>query len=113
MKLTDSTLLEMLLSTSDIMTLRQVLNDLLSGPAAIEELGLRLREAPLHIWDKSIVSTRGSQLVGVLKVIGLVGSTWVKQSVRIWKRQYSRGLKWVTMGLMVTYPAEEHPCHYR
>lgn len=65
----------MLLRTSNIMRLREILNDLLSGPAAMEQSSLRLRETPFHIWDKTIVGTRSSELVRILEINGLVCST--------------------------------------
>lgn len=75
-KLTNSTLFEMLLGTGNVMALRQILNHLLSGPTTREKLSLRLRETPLDIRNKTIVSARGPELIRVLEVIGLVGSTW-------------------------------------
>lgn len=88
MKLTNGTLLEMLLSTSNIMTLGQILNHLLSGPTTREKLRLRLRETPLDIRNKAIVSARGPELIRVLEVIGLVGSAL--KSDRISKRPFSK-----------------------
>lgn len=74
-QLTDSPLLQMLLGTGDVMALRQILNDLFTGPAAVEQLCLTLREAPFHIGDEAVVSAWGAELIWVLQVDGLVGSS--------------------------------------
>lgn len=72
---TDSTLLQVLLGTGNIMTLGEILNDLLARPATREQSGLRLREAPLDIGHEAVVSARGAQLIRDLEVDLLVGTT--------------------------------------
>lgn len=72
----DSAFLQMLLGACNIMTLGQVLNDLLPRPAAWEQPSLRLRKAPLDIGHKAIISAGSAELVWVLKVEGFVCSTY-------------------------------------
>lgn len=67
----------MLLGTGNVMTLGQVLNDLLSRPSAWEQASLRLGEAPLDIGHKAIIGTGSAELVWVLKVKGFVCSTYL------------------------------------
>jgi hypothetical protein len=85
-KLTNGTFLEMLLGTSNIMALGQILNHLLSGPTTREKLSLRLRETPLDIGHKAVVSARSPELIRVLEVIGLVGSALTRGQVS--KREF-------------------------
>lgn len=75
MQLSNSTLLQVLLRTSNIVTLWQVLHNLLSGPTAGEQSGLGLRETPLHIGHKSIIGARSAELVRVLEIKSFVGTT--------------------------------------
>lgn len=49
MELTRSSLLEVLLGACNVVTSRQVGNDLFANPAAVEDLGLGVREAPLEV----------------------------------------------------------------
>lgn len=74
-QLSNGTLLQVLLRTSNIVTLWQVLDDLLSGPTAGEQSGLGLREAPLHIGHESIIGARGAELIRVLDIKNFVGTT--------------------------------------
>jgi hypothetical protein len=73
-QLTNSPLLQMLLSTSNVMALRQVLDDLLSRPTAWEQSSLGLRETPFDIGHKAIVGTGSTELVRVLKIELSIGS---------------------------------------
>lgn len=57
------------------MTLGKILNKLLSGPATREESCLRVRETPLNIGNEAIVGARGTEVIRILKIQGLVGST--------------------------------------
>ena len=83
MQLADSTLLQVLLSAGNVVTLWQVLDDLLSRPATWEQSGLRLRKAPLHIGHEAIVRARGAELIRVLKIKSLVGTTWLNNPINI------------------------------
>jgi hypothetical protein len=74
-KLTDGALFQVLLGTSNVSALRQVLNNLFSGPTAGKELGLGLGETPLDIRHKTVVSAGCPELVRVLEIHGLVGTT--------------------------------------
>ena len=74
MQLPNGSLLQMLLSPGDIMTLGKILNKLLSGPATREESCLGVRETPLDIGDEAVVSARGTEVIRILKIEGLVGS---------------------------------------
>lgn len=56
------------------MTLGKILNKLLSGPATREESCLRVRETPLDIGNEAIVGARGTEVIRILKIQGLVGS---------------------------------------
>lgn len=77
-QLTGSPLLQVLLGTSYIMTLGQILNDLLAGPTTREQPSLRLRETPLDVGNEAIVGGRGTELVWILQIYGLVRSAYRK-----------------------------------
>jgi hypothetical protein len=68
MKLTKSSLLQMLLRRRDIVALRQVCDNLLSNPASVEQTRLRIGEAPLQIGNGAAVSWLLAQIVWILKV---------------------------------------------
>lgn len=68
MKLPQSSFCEMLLSSSDIRTSGQVGHNLFSNPTPGKEPCLRVREAPLEIWDYPIVGSLGAQIIRVLEV---------------------------------------------
>ena len=55
MEFARGSLFEMLLSPCNIVTGREVGNDLLANPAAIEDLGLGVREAPLEVRDGACI----------------------------------------------------------
>lgn len=75
MQLANSTLLQVLLGTSNVMALWQVLDNLFSGPTSGEQSCLGLGETPLHIGHESIIGARGAELVGVLDIENFVGTT--------------------------------------
>lgn len=56
------------------MTLGKILDKLLSGPATREESCLRVRETPLDIGNEAVVGARGTKVIRILKIQGLVGS---------------------------------------
>jgi hypothetical protein len=67
-----------LLGASNIMTLWQILNDLLARPTARKQPSLRLRETPLDVGNEAIVGGRGTKLIWILQIDGLVRSTYSK-----------------------------------
>lgn len=75
MQLPNGTLLQMLLSPGNVMALRKVLNNLLSRPAAWEKSCLGIGKAPFDVGNEAIVGARGTEVVGVLKIQGSIGST--------------------------------------
>ena len=77
----NGTLFQVLLSTSDIMTLREILNHLFSAPASRKQLGLRVGETPLDIRNKAIVSGRRTEMIGILPVQCLICSTYSRVSM--------------------------------
>ncbi len=60
--------LEMLLGGCNVVTLRQVRDDLLAGPATLQEPHLGVGEAPFQIWNDAVVRSLLPQVVGVLEV---------------------------------------------
>lgn len=76
MKLASSTLFQMLLSSRNVMALRQVLNDLFSDPTAIEDLGFRIGEPPLQVRYDTSVSALFTEVGRVVDVNLVVGTTW-------------------------------------
>lgn len=102
-QLTGSPLLQMLLSTSDIMALWQILNDLLTGPTAREQSSLRLGKTPLDVGDKAIVGGRGAKLIWILEIHGFVRSTYCIIVGQYKETKYERGV--------ISYLAEERLCH--
>lgn len=75
-QLSGRALLEMLLSGSNVVALRQILDDLLSDPTAVQQASLGVREAPLEIGNNTRVGRLATQVVRVLQVSSWVGSTW-------------------------------------
>lgn len=73
-QLPNSTLLQMLLGPRNVMALREVLNDLFSRPATWKKSCLGIRKTPFDVGNKAIVSTRGTEVVRVLKIQGFIGS---------------------------------------
>lgn len=69
---TDGALLQMLLRTSNVVTLGQIRSNLLPSPAAREDVGLGVGETPLQIGDVSVVSALLAQVVWILQVDGVV-----------------------------------------
>lgn len=94
-QLTGCAFLQMLLSTRNIMALWQILNDLLAGPTTREQPSLRLGETPLNIRDEAIVSGRGAELIWILEVHGLVGSTYCKKLDK-YKEELVKGRPYLT-----------------
>jgi hypothetical protein len=65
MQLTDGALLEMLLSSRDVVALRKILDDLLTEPPSLEEPRLGVREAPLEVRHNAIVRGLLAEVVRV------------------------------------------------
>jgi hypothetical protein len=76
MKFSVCALLDMLLSSSDIMTLWQVLDDLLTNPTTIQQTRLGVREAPFEVWHDTIVGGLTTQIIWIRDINLLVCSTW-------------------------------------
>ena len=67
-KLTQSSLLQMLLRTSNVLTLRQVIDILGARPAAREDLRLGQRERPFQIWDVAGIYGLAAESIWVLEI---------------------------------------------
>ena len=65
----------MLLGGSNIMTLGQVLDDLLADPASVEDPRLGVGETPFEVGNNSGISILTAQIVRVLLVPSRVGTT--------------------------------------
>jgi hypothetical protein len=73
MKLSDSTLLQVLLGGGDIMTLWQVLDNLFTNPTSIEDFGLRIAESPFEVGHGTLVGcllTKVGRVVDINLVVG-------------------------------------------
>lgn len=81
MQLSYCSTLDMLLSRCNIVTLRQVLNDLLADPASVEDTGLGIREPPFQVRDHAAVSRLPAEVVWVLSVDCIVGAACIISSV--------------------------------
>jgi hypothetical protein len=75
MEFSSATLLQVLLGTRDIMTLRKIRDNLFSDPATGEDVGLGVGEGPFQIGHISVVCVLLAQVIRVLQVKGLVGAT--------------------------------------
>ena len=62
MEFTKSTFLQVLLSSGNVVTLRQIRDDLLTDPPAIEQSCLRVGEPPLEVRYHTIVSALAAGL---------------------------------------------------
>ena len=76
MKFSDSALLEMLLSTGDVMGGGKICDDLLTDPTTLQESRLGVGEAPFEVWHNALVSGLLPKVIRVLEVEFLVGSTY-------------------------------------
>ena len=75
MKLSYSSLVEMLLSSSNIRARREVSDNLLASPTAVKDPGLRVTEAPFQVWHDSAVGRLLSEIVGVGQVNLMISTT--------------------------------------
>lgn len=66
----------MLLRAGYIMTLRQVLDDLLSDPTALEDARLGVGEAPFQVGYDAAVGGLLAEVVWVLQIEFVVGSSY-------------------------------------
>lgn len=73
-KLTNSTLAQMLLSSSNVMAGGEVRNDLLPDPTTVEDLCLGVRESPFQAGDAACVGALLAETVGRLAVSPVVCS---------------------------------------
>ena len=58
----------MLLRGRDVMTRRQIGNDLLPDPSTIQQSGLRIGEAPFEVHHQAIIRGLSAQVIWILKV---------------------------------------------
>ena len=72
MELTQRTLLQVLLRRSNVVARRQISDDLLAHPAAVEEARPGVGETPFQVGYDTIVGALLSKIVGILKIQGLV-----------------------------------------
>lgn len=75
MKLTDGTLTQMLLGSSDVVAGREVGDDLLPDPAAVEDARLGVGEGPFQAGNTASVGALLAKTVGRLAVSSIVSST--------------------------------------
>jgi hypothetical protein len=81
-KLPDGALAQVLLGSSDVVALRQVLNNLLPNPSAIEEASLGVRKAPFEVRYDAVVRGLAAKVVRVLQVQLLVGAALMHAPVQ-------------------------------
>jgi len=65
MQLPKRTFLQVLLSSSNIMTCRQIGNSLFPSPSTIEDSSFGVAKAPLKVWDNTIVGALSTQIVWI------------------------------------------------
>ena len=75
-ELADGTLLQMLLGGRDVVAGGEIGDDLLPDPAAVEQPGLGVGEAPLQVGNDAVVGALRPEVVGVLQVDLLVRPAW-------------------------------------
>ena len=66
----------MLLCSGDVLAGWQVLNDLLSSPSSLVQIGLGVGESPLQVDDHSMVCWLLAQVARVLDIDDIICSTW-------------------------------------
>lgn len=101
-QLPNSTFLQMLLSSGDVMALRKVLKDLLSRPAAWEQSRLGVGKAPFDIGNEAVVGAGGTEMVRVLEVQGFIRATFLSSELA--KRTSDARAR------RTAYPGEERLC---
>ena len=75
MKLSDRPLGQMLLCGRNILTRREIGDQLLADPSSIQKTRLRVGECPLEVHDIAIVGWLAAQIVWVLEIELLVRAT--------------------------------------
>ena len=75
MKLSYSSLVEMLLSSSNIRARWEVSDNLLASPTAVKDPGLGITEAPFQVWYDSAVGRLLSEIVRVGQVNLVISTT--------------------------------------
>ena len=78
MQFSQSTFLEMLLSSRNILTRWQISDNLFPSPTTIEDFGFRIAETPLEVDDRPSVGTLLSEIVWVLEVELVVGAAFIQ-----------------------------------
>jgi hypothetical protein len=82
-QLTDGTLLQVLLGSSNVVTLRQVGRYLLTNPTAIVDAHLRIRKAPFEVRHVAAIGRLLAQVTGVLAVYGIISASDNRGSLAI------------------------------
>lgn len=75
MKLANGSLLQMLLSSCDVVTCRKIGYNLFPSPTSIEDLRLGITEAPFEVGNKPTVSALSSKVIGILEVELMIRSS--------------------------------------
>lgn len=76
MKLSGRTLSQVLLSCGDVVTLRQILDNLLTDPATIEDFSLRVRKPPLEVRNSAGISALFPKVGGVVDINLVICTTY-------------------------------------
>jgi hypothetical protein len=77
MKFPDGALLQMLLGSCNVMALWQILYNLLTHPASVEDFGLRIRESPFQVRYGSGIGALFAQIGRVIEVDLMVCAAFV------------------------------------
>lgn len=75
-KLANGTLLQMLLCAGNVVTGRQISNDLLAHPTTLEDARLGVGEAPFQVGHRAGVGRLLSEVVWVLDIQRMVGAAY-------------------------------------
>jgi hypothetical protein len=98
-KLTNSSLFQMLLGTCDILTGGKIRDDLLTSPASVKDFRFRITETPFEINNKASVSALGTKVVRILEV-----------ELRVCPSYYCSSL--CLPGILITYRELVLPCRW-
>jgi hypothetical protein len=104
MKFTNGALTQVLLGSRDVATGRQILDDLLANPTALEDAGLGVGEGPLEVWDHAVICGLLAEVGGVLEVELCVGAAWRDWCLSGHERGHKAGRPWET------YRVLDHLC---
>jgi hypothetical protein len=105
-ELTNSTLAQVLLSAGNVMTSGQILDDLLSNPAALQQARLGIREAPFQVRYDAVVCRLLSEVGRIGEINLLIGAAYICAYQSI-------ALQSVFVNYPVTHQRLALPCHLR